>query len=321
MSPAVCQSGSSRMPSRRIGPAVRPSVTAGRPRSGGAAGSDAAIPATRTVARRDALLHFARRDGDQARFPVPVARRERQDCGRIDQETMRAVAAFRRVPADDAVRLRIDRDELARGLHVREDQMRSGIILGVADLSSEIDAPDALVGLPIDNGLFPTLFIRDEDLANLRRVRQAVWKLAVGNPGQELQGSGIDDRDFMVSWDTDEDLLELRHDQNSRGAREPWEMSDNLSGFGIQDHQLPVTHVGEIEPLGLRVEGLIIEAAWLSREPQIDHLGQTGLTRFRPWGGRERRTPEGRGDKQDGCGCKLFPCHWRPPPRLRSRSP
>src|SRR2546428_13712356 len=126
---------------------------------------------------------------------------------------MRAIAAFQRVPADDAVRLRIDRDELARGLHVREDQMRSGIILGVADLSSEIDAPDALVGPPIDDGLLPAPFIRDEDLVYLGCVRQAIWKLPVGNPGQDLQRSGINDSDLTVSRDADEDLLELRHHQ------------------------------------------------------------------------------------------------------------
>src|SRR6266849_5009862 len=99
-------------------------------------------------------------------------------------------------------------------------------------------------------------------------------------------------------------------------------MGDNLPGVGIQNHQLAVTHVGEIEPLGLRVEALIIEAAWLSRERQIDQLGQTGLTRFRPWGGCERRTPEkDRGDKQDGCGCELFPSHWRPRSRLHRWAP
>src|SRR2546422_5999296 len=126
----------------------------------------------------------------------------------------------------------------------------------------------------------------------------------------------------MVSRDADEDLLELRPRQHSRGAREPWEVGDNLSGLGIQDYQLPVTHVGEIEPLGLRVKALIIEAAWLSRERQIDQLGQTRLSGFRPWGECKTRTPEkGHGDEQDRCRRELVPCHWRPRSRLHSRLP
>src|SRR5439155_16439424 len=217
----------------------------------------------------------------------------------------------------DSIRLRVNRDELAPGLHVREDQMRSWIILGVADFSSEVDAPDAPVGPPVDDGLFPALLIRDEDLVDLGRERQTIRELAVGNPGQDLQGLGIHDRNFMISRHTDEDLLELRHDQDTRGAREPREMGDNLPGFGIQDHQLPVPHVGEIEPLGLRVEALIIEAAWLSWKRQIDQLEQVWTGRFPLWGGCETRKPEkGCGDKQDKCGCEGFPCRWRPRSRL-----
>src|SRR5207237_5865799 len=107
---------------------------------------------------------------------VALTRDEREAVQLINGESVWMVGTREFVPANDALRRRIDRDELIFRLYSNEDAARYGVVLRVPCLPAEIDRRSPCAGLRVDDDVSASRLVGDEDLVDVRRVRDAVRK-------------------------------------------------------------------------------------------------------------------------------------------------
>ena len=180
---------------------------------------------------------------EHQQFVVVLARDQGQPQVGLYQQSVIALRARQVDPGDDPVGRRIDFDQLPARLHVHVDVPGNGIVLRVANLATQRNRRDALIGPDVDHGFGLAGFVRDVQLARLRRVRHSIRVGSARHPGHHGQALFVDRHDLVGTGCACIDTTELRNRQYAVHVPQAADPLDHLSRSGIEDQKLALTQV------------------------------------------------------------------------------
>src|SRR5215216_3520958 len=179
----------------------------------------------------------------------------------IDQEAVwRLAASIQVIATDEAISGGVDDGELVLILDGDENATGTGVEMGIAGLSADIDGRHHVVGGGVDDELPTTGFIGDKHLLDRRSVVETIREADLARVGDDLQVLRVNDGNIATPGRGGKDATELRYSQHTRWGLNVAYGADDLLSCGVDDHDLVGTHVGDDEPARRLVETLVIEA-------------------------------------------------------------
>jgi hypothetical protein len=150
--------------------------------------------------------------------------------------------------------------------------MGDSIILDIARIPTHWNLSDPLLGARVNHGIGLTRLNSYKDFVIGLIVDETIRAVCDRNPGEYVAGVCVNHNNLILRIGSSEDSSKIRGNCNRMHIVNPWNISHNFPGDGIEDDQRVRSTMGQIQQPGVGIQVRVIESVGTTSKWDIGDL-------------------------------------------------